>query len=420
MKSKAKKSASITSPARISCPKCGHSFNVEEVLAHQIEERLRGDLNQQVSDLEKSYAEKEETLRKEKAELEKSKSELDEKVASEASKLSQDKEKALKKKLSEEYGEQLKSLNEELEEKSKKVAEATKLQLELDRMKRDMEAQEQHIRVTVEQEIADKLSKQNEEIRLKERERNDLKIREKDELVHNLMTQLDLMKKRAEQGSMERQGEMQELVISEWLQATFPMDNAEDIKKGQKGADVLLSVRDTRGAEAGKIYIESKRTAKFGTEWIAKLKQDNMDKKADLLLLVTEALPEDDWRVGEIDGVWVCSFYDFKAAIVLMRQGLLRVASATTVQSNAGDKMGLLYKFLTSLEFRQQMEAMLGGFNELRVGYHKERNQMEKIWKQREKQLDQIISSANSFVGAIQGIAGASIPELKLLGGNED
>lgn len=300
--------------------------------------------------------------------------------------------------------------------KSKKVAEAGRLQLELERMKRDMQAQEQQIRLTVEQEIAGKLSKQNEEMRLKEREQNDLKIREKDELVQNLMLQLDTMKKRVEQGSTERQGEVQELVISEWLQATFPLDQVNDIKKGQKGADVLLSVRDFRGAEAGKIYIESKRTANFSADWIAKLKQDNMEKKADLLLLVTQALPEENWRVGEIDGVWVCSFYDFKAAIVLLRQGLLRVASAAAVQSNSGDKMALLYKFLTSLEFRQQMEAMLGGFNELRSGYLKERSQMEKIWKQREKQLEIIIGSANAFVGSIQGIAGASIPELKLLG----
>lgn len=416
----AKAAVSAVSPAQISCPKCGHSFNVEEVLAHQIEERLRSDLNEQVSELEKAYAEKEESLRREKVDLEKSKSELDEKVASEVNKLSAEKEKALKKKISDEFSEQLKSLAEELEEKSKKVADATRLQLEFDRLKRDMQLQEEKIRLTVEQEVAGKLTKQNEEMRMKEREQSELKVREKEELVQNLMAQLEVMKKKVEQGSTERQGEIQELVISEWLQATFPLDQVSDIKKGQKGADVLLSVRDFRGAEAGKIYIESKRTANFSHDWVAKLKQDNMEKKADLLVIVTQALPDENWRVGEIDGVWVCSLYDFKAAIVLLRQGLLRVASAAAVQSNAGDKMALLYKFLTSLEFRQQMESMLGGFQELRAGYLKERGQMEKIWKQREKQLEIIISSANAFVGSIQGIAGASIPELKLLGDVEE
>ena len=192
------------------------------------------------------------------------------------------------------------------------------------------------------------------------------------------------------------------------------------LKKGQRGADVIQIVKTNHGNDCGKIYYESKRTKDFKYDWIQKLKDDNLEAKADILVIVTEAMPPDcEYKYFLKDGVWICSFWEIKGFSLVLRQGLLQVQAVTVTQQGKDSKMEMLYNYLTSQEFRGQFEAILVGFKSLQDGYADEKLKMQKVWKEREKQLDKILSNAVNFYGSLKGIAGASIPDIKMLE-NED
>ena len=208
---------------------------------------------------------------------------------------------------------------------------------------------------------------------------------------------------------------MLELALEELLKATFPFDTIEEVAKGIKGADCVQHVKNTVGDVCGKIIYESKRTKAFTNEWIEKLKKDMRAQQADIAVIVTETLPKDMEHFGFKDGVWICRFSDVKAVSFLLRDGLLKINSAIVSQENKGDKVQMLYNYLTSNEFRQHIEAVGEGFLALREGIIKEKIQMEKIWKEREKQLDKVLLNTSQFYGSIKGIAGSAVGDLKML-----
>jgi hypothetical protein len=177
----------------------------------------------------------------------------------------------------------------------------------------------------------------------------------------------------------------------------------------------VQKVKNNFGVEAGIIAYESKRTKAFGNDWIGKLKADGALVKADICVLVTEALPPGIDKVGQMEGVWICTFNEFKGVALLLRDSLIKISAASDTQTNKGEKMQMLYDYLTGKEFSAQFRVIIEGFSDLQKGYLDEKNRMEKIWKTREKQLEQILLNANYFVGSIKGIAGASLPELSLI-----
>jgi len=205
------------------------------------------------------------------------------------------------------------------------------------------------------------------------------------------------------------QGEVQELAMEEMLRSTFPFDEISEVPKGRSGADVIQKVRNRFGQEVGKIVFESKRTKAFSNEWIQKLKSDAVLVKADVCILITEAMPEGVEKIGQKDGVWICSFNDFKGLVMVIRESLIKINEVFSSQANKGEKMQMLYDYLMSNEFLMQVGAIIDGFTELQRCYTQERNTMERIWKQREKQLEKVMLNTNHFVGSIQGIAGNSI-----------
>jgi hypothetical protein len=163
------------------------------------------------------------------------------------------------------------------------------------------------------------------------------------------------------------------------------------------------------GIECGKIYYESKRTKTWSNDWIPKLKQDNLKTKADILVLVTTALPKGVERYGIVDGVWVCGFNDVKELSLVLRYGLLKLHSLRISQNGKDSKMASLYKYLTSEEFRNVFESILAGFKTIQDSHHSEKTKMQKMWKEREQMMEQILSSSMEFYGSIKGIAGAEI-----------
>ncbi|MES2882751.1 MAG: DUF2130 domain-containing protein, partial [Bacteroidota bacterium] len=198
------------------------------------------------------------------------------------------------------------------------------------------------------------------------------------------------------------------------LRNAFPFDVVCEVGKGVKGADCMLTIRNNFGQECGKIIFESKRTNSFGADWIEKLKRDMRAEGADLGVIVTQAMPTDMQRFGNKDGIWICSFAEAKALVNVLRDGVIKIFNATKKGENKGDKMHLLYDYLTSNEFAEQWKAVREGFVAMRSSIQKERDAMEKLWKSREKQLEKVLLNTAYIKGSIEGIAGQDTIDLNL------
>ena len=214
---------------------------------------------------------------------------------------------------------------------------------------------------------------------------------------------------------MQLQGEVMELAIEEWLAMQFPLDTIDEVKKGANGADCLQVVNTRDQLNCGTIYYESKRTKSFQPAWIEKFKNDIRDKNAHVGVLVTEVMPGGMDRLGMVDGIWICSYEEFKGLCGVLRQSIIQWNRITLNQENKGDKMGMLYDFLTSTEFRLQMEGIVEGFTQMQTDLQKEKNAMKRIWKQREKQIDKVIDNAVGMHASIRGIAGNAIQAIPAL-----
>jgi hypothetical protein len=286
---------------------------------------------------------------------------------------------------------------------------------------------EAELEITLQKKLQEERQQLTEQIRQQETQRTsvlqgdyELKLKELQLQLDEQKKLADEMKRRAEQSSMQRQGEAQELILEDRLREWFPYDVIEEVGKGVEGADCIQQVRTSTGQLCGKIIYESKRTKGWNNSWIDKLKSDKRQQHADVAILVTQTFPKDMERFGEKDGVWICSFAELDGVVTLLRASVIRVFEAQQSQENKGDKMHMLYDYLTGNEFRGQMEAIVEGFLAVRQGIMKERLQMEKIWKEREKQLEKVLLHTTGFYGSIKGIAGASVGNIPLLDGTDE
>ena len=246
-----------------------------------------------------------------------------------------------------------------------------------------------------------------------------MKVKELEKQLEDQKKLAEEMRRKSEQGSTQLQGEVQELLLEELLQTTFPFDSIEEVGKGVRGADCVQVVRNKFGVEAGKIIYESKRTKDFGGDWIEKLKNDMRNTGADMAVIVTQALPKDMERFGEKNGVYICTFSEVKSVALLLRNALLKIFEVRKSQDNKGDKMALLYDYLVGNEFSEQWKALRDGFMLMKQSIQNERNAMEKLWKAREKTLERVLLSAVHIKGSIEGIAGADAVNLNLVDDDE-
>ncbi|MCL2831981.1 MAG: DUF2130 domain-containing protein [Treponema sp.] len=378
---------------KIKCPACGTEIDVNMILSRDIEARLK-------KDNENEYLKRLET--------EKTK---------------------IRETLTIENEEAIKTLQKSLREKSEQVNELNKVKADLEKTRLEKEEAEYRITAAKDAELNKKLKEErdvqrvlleNEKVRIRKEsdEINAFKIDELQKKLDDQTALADEMKRKAEQGSVQLQGEVQELAIEDILRETFRFDIVEPVPKGINGADVIQKVRNNTGNEAGIIAYESKRTKAFGKDWTSKLKEDGARVKADICVLVTETMPEDISRIGQKDGVWICSFGDFKGLSLVLRDSLIRVNAAFSSQTNKGEKMQMLYDYLTGREFSSLILSIIESFGDLQRGYFDERNRMERIWKAREKQLEKLLLNTNSFIGSIKGIAGNSLAEIPMIEDN--
>lgn len=404
----------------INCPECGKEINVSDILYHQVQDKLSKDFEAKNAQKDKDLQKKFKDLQTEKEQLAKDKEAIQQKVDSEVkSKLTAEKtklEKSIRNDLKEETAEQIQSLTKELELKSGQVKELNKTKAEVEKLKREKDELRDTVVLEKEKEFSEKLKDEKIKIKKQVDEASTMKIKELEKQLEVQKELAEEMKRKAEQGSMQLQGEVQELAIEEILASLFPFDLISEVGKGVKGADVIQTVRNKIGTDCGTILYESKRTKSFSNDWITKLKTDAVATKADICIIVTEALPDGIDRIGQKDGVWICSFNDFKGLVLVLRESLIKINDAYSSQTNKGEKMQMLYDYLTSTEFRLQVGAIIEGFTDLQNGYIQEKRAMERIWKQREKQLEKVLLNTNHFIGSIKGIAGSSIPDLKQIG----
>jgi hypothetical protein len=213
---------------------------------------------------------------------------------------------------------------------------------------------------------------------------------------------------------------VQEIAIEDFLRKSFPADEVEEISKGVRGADCVHVVKDNFGNECGRVLYESKRTKAFSKDWISKLKEDVRCKGANIGVIVTEAMPADMQRFGQIDGIWICSFTEFKSVCLLLRLAMLRIGEAMASQENKGDKMQLLYDYLTGNEFRQRIEAISDAFGQMNQDLQKERVQTLANFAKREKQIFKVMENTAALYGEVRGIAGGAVQVIEGLDPHDD
>jgi len=410
----------------IDCPNCGHTIDVNDILYNQLDAQLKKKYNDELAQQKKKFDDQQDLLKAERTELESDKAKLDEQIETRVKAgLNEQKkgiENKVKKQLEEEQSERFSELQKELEDKSEKVKELNKVKVAVEQLRREKDELRSEIELESQKKLNETLTKEREKIQKQEEEKANLAGSEKDILINQLRDQLKEASQKAEQGSMQLQGEAQELVIEEWLATEFPLDKIEEIKKGARGADCLQIVNTHNRQDCGTIYYESKRTKAFGGDWIEKFKGDIREKDADIGVLITETMPSGMSRMGMVDGVWVCTYAEFQGLTHVLREQVIRISHAVATQENRGDKMEMLYDFLTSNEFRLQIEAIVEGFTQMQSDLDTEKRAMAKLWKQREKQIQKVLLNTSSMYGSVRGIAGnavQAVPLLELDGGED-
>jgi hypothetical protein len=413
----------------IKCPNCSNIFDVEDVLSSEVEQKLKLEFDKK---LQQSYSQ----INQEKKKLEDEQKSFEERKRKEndlfQQKLQQEKLKIqtelqsqIKKSVGEDYENELRILKEGLKENEEKLKNARNKELEFLKKVQELKNKEEELEIILQKKLLEERQSLTDQIRKEEAERGSLKeteyqlkTRELEKQLEDQRRLVDEMKRKAEQGSMQLQGEAQELLLEELLRDYFPYDIIGEVGKGVEGADCIQSVRNSSGQECGKIIFESKRAKAFNNVWVEKLKNDMRQKQADVAILVTQVYPKEMKCFGEKEGVWICSFSEVIALTTALRHTIIRVSETKKSDENKGEKMQMLYSYLTGIEFRQQIETIAEGFLSMRNSISRERVQMEKLWKEREKQLEKVLISTSGLYGSIKGIAGASINEIPLLEGN--
>ena len=403
----------------ILCPKCGTSINVNDIITHQLEEEIRSKYQNELLAEQQKVLEQLEQIQKEKEQFELTKKrdkeifqeKLDEKLKEERRII----EEKVKLKISGEQAEQFQQLQDELNEKTKKISELNLAKAEIEKLKREKEEAKSIAELEAQIKLSEVLKEEKSKIKRAAEEENEFKIKELQKKLDDQKQLTEEMKRKQEQGSMQLQGEVQELAIEEWLEAQFPLDSIEEIKKGARGGDCIQVVNTREHQNCGKIYFESKRTKDFSVGWIEKLKGDMREKDADIGVIVTEVMPAGMDRMGMKDGIYICTYEEFKALSGVLRETVIQVNNALGSQVNKGDKMQMLYDYLTSNSFRMSIEAIVEGFRSMKEGLESEKRSMQRIWKEREKQLEKVIYNTIEMHASIRGIAGNAIQAVQAL-----
>lgn len=407
----------------ITCPRCKTEIRLTESLAAPLIESTRQEYERLLAEKDSDVAAKEKTLRDREQALAKAKEAIDEQVSQrlglERARIVA--EEAKKAKLAigtdlEQKAREVADLQAILRQRDIKLAEAQKVQADLIRKQRELDDAKRELDLTIEKRVQASLGATRDQARKEAEEQMRLKVVEKEQQITSMQRQIEELKRRAEQGSQQLQGEVQELELEALLKAKFPRDTIEPVPKGEFGGDVVHRVLGPLGQHCGTILWESKRTKNWTDGWLPKLREDQRAAKAEIAVMVSQALPKEVDTFDVIDGVWVTHPRTAMAVAITLRHTLIEVACARQSVEGQQTKMEMIYEYLTGPRFRLRVQAIVEAFSTMQSDLDKERKAIMKQWAKREEQIERVIQATVGMYGDLQGIAGRSLQEIDGLG----
>ncbi|PTQ78694.1 hypothetical protein C8R26_1019 [Nitrosomonas oligotropha] len=404
----------------IHCPNCATEIKLTESLAAPLIQATRQEYESKLAQKEADVSKREAALKAQQRSLEDAQKTIDEQVAS---KLNAERaliatEEGKKARLAmandlETKSKELVELQEILQQRNNKLEEAQKAQVDLIRKQRELDDAMRELDLTVEKRLQESIALVRQKAKQEAEDGLRLKVSEKEEQIASMQRQIEELKRRADQGSQQLQGEVLELELETTLRLKFPLDSIEPVAKGEFGGDVLQRVMGPFGQWCGSILWESKRTKNWSDGWLVKLRGDQRTAKAEIAVLVSSTLPKEIETFGQIDGVWITEPRLALPLVIALRQSLIEIASTRQIQEGQETKMELVYQYLTGPRFKHRIEAIVEKFSDMQADLDRERKAMTRLWAKREMQIQGVIESTVGMYGDLQGIAGRALPAIE-------
>ena len=408
----------------ISCPNCAVEIRLTESLAAPLIAATRQQFEQQLMQKDAEIAKREQSVVEKEGQLAQAQRKLQEQVASQVTaqlktermRVIEEESRKAKQLVAVELeakGRELAELNEVLKSRNEKLAEAQRAQAEIIKKQRELDDAKRELELSIEKRVQEALTEVRSQAKREAEESLKLKVLEKDHTIAAMQQKIEELKQKAEQGSQQLQGEVQELELENILRAKFPLDSIEPVAKGEFGGDVLQRVVSQAGQHSGTILWETKRTKNWSDGWLIKLREDQRSAKAEVCVLVSQALPKGMETFDVIDGVWVTSPRAALPVAAILRHTLLQVTLARQVSEGQQTKTEMIYQYLTGPRFRQRVEAIVEAFTTMQEDLDKERKAIMRQWAKREEQIARVMGATVGMYGDLQGIAGKSLQEIE-------
>lgn len=408
----------MTEPT-ITCPNCKTDIKLTESLAAPLIQATREQYEQKIIRKEADVAKREAAIREQQADIVKAKETIDDQIAAQLKaareKISVDEAKKARLFIAadlEQQAKELADLQQVLKERDGKLAEAQKAKADLIRKQRELDDAKREMDLTIETKIQESLVAIREKAKQEVEGPLKLKVLEREEQIASMQRQIEDLRRKAEQGSQQLQGEAQELDLEVTLRTKFSRDIIEPVPKGEFGGDVLHRVIGPSGQHCGTILWETKRTKNWSDAWLAKLRDDQRAASAEFALLVSQVLPKGVVACDLIEGVWVTESLCAIPVAIALRQSLIDLSTARQVGAGQQSKMELVYQYLTGPRFRRRIEAIVEKFSDMQADLDRERKAMTRLWAKREAQIRGVIESTVGMYGDLQGIAGKTLQEI--------
>lgn len=398
---------------RITCPNCQAQIEITEVISGQLRASIRAELETELGPVRQKLRQQQEDLAQKQQELQEKVQAVEEQVKAKLAAERPVLEQTIRSRIREEQDLELKDKAAAIAELQAKVQQATAKELAFLKEKRDLEDKVRNADLEVERRTQEQLQAVREQAAKDVEEQQRLKLLDSEQKVQTLLKQIEDLKRKAEQGSQQAQGEVLEIALEELLKSLFPTDGVEPVAKGVRGADVIQRVFDDSGMECGLILWESKRTRHWSKEWLPKLRDDLRMVGASRSVIVSEQLPEHVRHFGQVDGVWVASWPCVHPVAMMLRESLIGVAKSRRALDGQHSKMELVYNYLIGQGFYNRVSGVVEAFMTMRQELEAEKRALNTCWKKREKQLERVLLSTSGLYGDLQGIIGSTLPEIR-------
>ena len=409
----------MTEPT-ITCPRCKHEIKLTESLAAPLIESTRRKFEKRLVQKDVDIAERESLLRKREEELSKEKETIDDQVAEKLRKeratISAEEARKARQILAtdlEQKTKEITDLQDILKRRDEKLAEAQKAQAGFMEKQRELDDAKRELELTIEKRVQEGLAVTRDQAKKEAEESLTLKVKEKEETIASMQRQIEDLKRKADQGSQQLQGEVQELELEELLSAKFPLDTIKPVPKGEHGGDVLHVVNGPLGQPCGTILWESKRTKNWSDGWLTKLRDNQRTARAELAVIISQTLPKGMETFDMMDGVWVTHPRAALPIAVTLRHTLIEIATVRQASDGQQTKMEMVYQYLTGPRFRQRVEAIVEAFSSMQDDLHKEKKAINRQWAKREEQIERVMQATVGMYGDFQGIAGKTLQEIE-------